>query len=349
MRPIEEQLARLADHAMAAGRAPSSRRPARRLWAFVAIAGLVGVAATATVVVLVGDQQSSTVVPATDPDTGERSTMVTGAVDSSVTPTSTMPTSTSDDGSETTAAPLVAPVMLRPDGVGDFDLGSPMATVIPALDALLGPGAVTDHGESNDPVIGCSVHVTAYWAQAGLTLGFSDTGSDVCSGEPVLVGWQLQQPVDGPVAVELRFADGLGLGSTFDQFTVGWPGLTLYPDDGGLGSGAPDFATADVERSRMAVEFGSWDWISAVQTGLVANGYEVAVDGQIGPATSAAYTSFAAAHPGVPDGELFVLLGAVPPVSAPAISIAAGRYWFWETELVCDGSPSWTLYGDNCS
>ena len=237
---------------------------------------------------------------------------------------------------------------LRPGGVGSFDFGAPMDTVIALVDSELGAGQVYDHNESNDPISGCSVHITAYWAAAGLELGFTDEGEqDACTGEPTLAGWRLSTALE-PRTIDVRLASGIGIGSSFDAARQAIAGLELYPNFGGIYGDVPYWAAAGTGAQRIGLSFREWDYVTAVQRGLIADGAEIVADGQLGPATSAAYQAFVAAHPGLSNQQRFELLGALPPADSGVTGISAGDRWWWEPNE-CGSTPFWTLEGEMCN
>jgi hypothetical protein len=343
MRPIEEQIARLADHAMAAhaDRARSMgkeqvMRPAFRRWRFVAAGAAVAAVAVVGVIVLTGDDGNQRLVPGTVP----------GPTTVDTTAPAPTPTSATIDTTASTVPPKVAALTLRPGGVGEFDFGTPMDTVVAAVSVELGEMQVTDHGISGDPVLGCGIRLSASWPATDLVLAFSDRslGEDqgfACTGVPELVGWRLvlgDQPLDTTVTMD----NGIGVGATYTELKAVWPDFEMYPPSGGFS--APFFGTSGLEAPNVYVVFPDWDYVTAVQEGLVANGADLVVDGQLGPKTADAYVAFAAAHPGLRDGQLFELLGAVPPGSAPAAQIISGPGWYGFEEE-CTDQPGWSLHG----
>lgn len=365
---IEDQIARLADHAMAAQaeRAHITGtdrivRPVFRQWKFVLI-GAAAVAAVVAAVVFIDSSDSKRVTPATDVTDATVSTtsppVTTADTDVIVTPTvpatSVQPTTTevpSTTATTATTEPLTpAALTLRAGGVGDFDFGSPMDAVVAAVEAEFGSGTVYDHGEANFPVSGCSVHFTVAWAAAGLTLGFTDTGADQlsCTGQPVLVGWQLAAPTPAQGGFDVRLAGGVGIGSSFAAAQRAIPGLELYPAGGEIYSGVPDWAAAGTGDKRIGLEFRGWDFVTAIQRGLIANGADIVADGQLGQGTSEAYQAFVNAHPGLSNQQIFELLGALPPDDVGVTNIAAGQLWWWEPNE-CGESSQWTLEGEVCT
>lgn len=372
MRPIEEQIAHLADYAMAAqterarskGKA-GAMQPFIRQWKIIAAGGL-AVAGVVALLVFVDSSDTKRVTPATEVtdatvttapapattgDTGDTEVTVAPTVTAtSVEPATSEVQSTTASTTAGTEPLTPATFALRPGGVGQFDFGTPMDEVVAAIEAEFGSGTVYDHGEANFPVSGCSVHFTVAWSVAGLTLGFTDTGPDQlsCTGQPVLVGWQLAAPTATDGGFDVRLASGIGIGSSFAAAQQAIPGLELYPASGEIYSGVPSWAAAGTGDQRIGLEFKDWDYVTTVQRGLIANGADIVADGQLGQGTSEAYQAFVSAHPGLSSQQVFELLGALPPDDVGVTNIAAGQLWWWEPNE-CGSTPFWTLEGEMCN
>ncbi|MDO8363160.1 MAG: hypothetical protein Q7V88_09705 [Actinomycetota bacterium] len=368
MCPIEEQLSRLADHAMAAhaerarsqGEAPV-RRPISGSWKFAFATVAVAAAAMVGVVVVTGDDEDSgRVVPATvaTDDTVPDSTVTT--VSASTTPAtlpavtggpsveSTVPTdsapTTTVMTTTTTAPPVVAQLTVRQGGVGDFDFGTPMDVVVAAVSAELGT-ATTSDSPTGFPVFGCEPHFVVTWSSANLELAFVGDDSDGCQETVVLVGWTLYDPTGR--AIEVRLDTGVGVGAPFSAAKTAIPGLELYPAGSDFYAGVPSWAAVGEGDRRMGLYFGGWDYVTAVQRGLIANGADIVADGRLGQRTSEAYQAFVAAHSGLGNEAIFGLLGALPPDESGVTIIRAGLHYWWEPDE-CGEDPYWTLEGETC-
>lgn len=201
------------------------RRRARRGLLVAAVALVAAGLASATV----GDDRSRTDIvdsPSTtvdDPTTTSTTTSTTSA------PT-TVPTTVPAGPAAPPAPQVIESLALRPDGIGELDFGTPMADVVAAVTAELGPPTIP-----GEPVTGplCTEDPTATVSDAiqwpGVTLYFAGQDADSLR----LVGWHVALLPDA--TFQLRMADGPAMSDPISAWESAYGDaleLRAEPDDG---------------------------------------------------------------------------------------------------------------------
>ncbi len=159
-------------------------------------------------------QASSTSVPSVAPSSTEATAPTEVAV-STVTPTTT------GAGSS---------LVLRGDGLGDFDFGTPTAVVMETLVEVLGtPSPGEEYPYGGHPLR----HV--YWDDVGLSVIFSDYEFYRDDGVEHLAGWghgpkPTGEPKAGGAIWRLRTAEGIGIGSTLTDIQATYGDLLVLED-----------------------------------------------------------------------------------------------------------------------
>lgn len=255
------------------------------------------------------------------------------------------------DGSRPDASPAPAErdelAILDPQHLGPFTFGANADEVQVWLVQLLGEPdvAVVEPGQGGWPLMSCAERRFSYWAEAGLTVGFTDlnsydsTGTVAdCDDAPHLAGWYVVN--EGPPwfapghgeaptsQLELRLTTwgGVGLGVTAGDLRAVEPAVTFGEWD--IDEYAPAvFQTPSGMRGRVA-----WDPVADVQRALNEHGATLAVDGTFGPRTEAALAEFQSTI-GIDEYRLgpFTLdaLGVDVPGDAPVVYLSAGT-WDWD-------------------
>lgn len=245
------------------------------------------------------------------------------------------------------SAELEALAILRMDGIGPFTFGTDADVVHAWLVETLGEpdSAIVEEGVGGWPLPSCAERRFAYWAVAGLTVGFTDLISDDdpagtianCADAPRLAGWYVADegppwfaPGHGdvpstPPGLWVSTEDGIGLGATAGDLRAEEPGLEF--GDWDIDEYAPaTFEMVTGMRGRVA-----WDPVFDVQRALNERGAELAVDGTFGPRTRAALTEFQSTN-GIDENGIGPLtldaLDVEAPDAAPIVYLSAGR-WDW--------------------
>ena len=236
MHDVEERLAAdLADAARAARLTPPGldaiaagaarrRRHRRARTGALAVAATVLVAAGAVAVVgaadrddtVVGDQPTTTTTPTTDSTTTEPEpfdTPVTSVVE---------PPAVEDPSA--VGVPVAGNLALRPDGLGAFDFGAPMAEVMAEVVATLGEPR---HQPRFEGVAGCAPFMAdAVWT-SGLSLTFEGTSWETLG----LTSWFVSDSLPGFTTHRFETAEGAVLGADLATWrAVYGTALTASPE-----------------------------------------------------------------------------------------------------------------------
>ncbi len=248
----------------------------------------------------------------------------------------------------TTETPLGDTGILRPDGIGPFGFGSAADEVeVWLIDQLGSPDAtVVESGQGGWPLESCTERRFAYWADAGLTVGFTDLNSydtsglvPDCDNAPHLAGWYViagEVPWFGPdhggnnpppETVSLTTAEGIGLGSSAGDLREAYPMATFGEQD--IDTYNPTFfRVPDTMWGRV-----EWNPTSDIQNALNEHGANLVVDGILGPRTEAALVEFQTSHGITENGAVgsrtLAELDVSVPDDAPIVYLAAGT-WDWE-------------------
>ena len=289
-----------------------------RMVAWVAAGALLASCADAT-------EQSS--VPVESPSVGSAPVTSPASVEpqpsTTTTPSPPAPSTndpaTSTGPTTTTEAESLA--ILRPNGIGLIDFGTAADEAVTELSTTLGPPDVDETiaplapGEE-DCVEGASWEQClrangvldqgriVRWLSRGLSAGFTDAIGSAGALTPTPLrfsSWRAVRPAgdDG-----LTTAEGIGPGSTVGELRVvyaehrwlfnegAWDGVLFLITDGEDCGGC-------VERGIVGqLDYGSEPngYVRAIQRALNAQGADLAVDGEIGTRTEAAWEQFCADH-----------------------------------------------------
>ncbi len=250
---------------------------------------------------------TSSSTPATEPAAGTTTTVA--------------PTPSDPSTSSTLAPPVEQPVttlpLLRPDGLGSVDFGTPADDAISELSSVFGPpdriDAIAPIGPGGD---GCvegagwldclrdlrliDAGRLAFWHDEGLEVAFVDTGLTCSSADRTELQFGDWHATVATGDVRPTTAEGVFAGMSTGALKLAVPRLEFtyneglldsyyiqLPDGGGYwGRLDWDPMTADIE----------WGDVRAVQAALNEHGADLAVDGQWGPRTEAAWLAFLADH-----------------------------------------------------
>jgi peptidoglycan hydrolase-like protein with peptidoglycan-binding domain len=180
--------------------------------------------------------------------------------------------------------------ILRADGLGPFAIGDDAGDVQAWLVERLGEpdASVVELGEGGWPMPSCAERRFAYWATAGLTVGFTDLGDDEsgtasdCDDAPHLAGWYVvtegppwfapdhgEAPAS-PIELRVTTRDAIGLGTAVGDLRAADPGVALgeWDVDGYVPA---VFRTSTGMQGRVA-----WDSSADVQQALDELGVELA-------------------------------------------------------------------------
>ena len=274
--------------------------------------------------------------------TQDRATVpVTAAPIATMEPVTTAPSSTIGTTVVTSSTTTVEPaagddqgLVLRPDGLGPIDFGTPGDQAIATLTQILGP---PDRDDSVDPdrqecVEGSGwrecvpVFDTARiltWTAAGLDVLVTDLGyPDGASPRRVATYFGAWRAVRPPNGAALSTADGVGPGIAVGELRAIHPEIEFGYGEGILSAVYVATAAGDY--------WGGFDWddtaddyaraalVRAVQRALNLHGAELAVDGEWGPGTQQAWDEFLADNGFSPipvmwvEPEIAEALGLVP-------------------------------------
>ncbi|MGD9703515.1 MAG: peptidoglycan-binding protein [Acidimicrobiia bacterium] len=278
------------------------------------------------------DAEPATTTPAT------ASVPVTSTTPS---PPTTAVTSTTMPRSATTPS-MTAPEarrLLRTDGLGPHAFGSTADQVEGWLADQLGPAdvVVVEPGQGGWPLMSCAERRFAYWASAGLTVGFTDLNSYDATGQvpdcddtPHLAGWYVtaggppwfapgHTDVDTPppLTVRLTTNEGIELGTTVGELRVAFPTVEFGEWD--IDEYVPQSFHVATNRHGLR---GRVDWnpVTSVQHALNERGATLAVDGLLGPRTRAALLEFQTSI-GIAEPETNEL-GVIGPTTLAALDVA---------------------------
>lgn len=195
--------------------------------------------------------------------------------------------------------------ILRAGGVDTVDVGTPADEALAALSGLLG-------APTSDLILdpaGRECVEGSDWAEcvrvvaAGRILSWDGLGLDVVltDHDPAsptvatalhLGGWRLRSSPSGTTGTVPTTTEGLGIGSLLGDVRSVHADVELS-----LNEGVYDTFVVHPD-DRLVGQLGlTWsDQVRRVQTSLVAHGAEIAVDGELGPATQAAWDAFVAAE-----------------------------------------------------
>jgi len=124
-------------------------------------------------------------------------------------------------------------MVLRADGLGAVEFGEPTASVIEALESLMGPPVP---GEE-EPYEGHPLRYV-YWENVGLAVIFSDYEFYRDDGVEHLAGWIHSRSVSDlagwdhdPTSLSLQTAERVGIGSTLSDLQSAYPGQVVLEAD----------------------------------------------------------------------------------------------------------------------
>ncbi len=197
-------------------------------WQRVVLASLAAlvVVLAGVVVALLGDRDESPAGSTTTSPTSTAQAPTTTSTTTTVPPTTTSSSTTSTSTSTTTTTtttPSESVLTMRPDGLGDVLFGDDSEQAIAALAAVLGPPA-DDTGWITDAetCIGSEVRFVTW---GSLRAFFSDGPSDWAPAGVRHFASYDQSPSIGSPLLELRTAEGVGIGSPVGDVRA------IYGDD----------------------------------------------------------------------------------------------------------------------
>ena len=274
-----------------------------------------------------GDETTDQSIVSMPPTTTESSSAATPSTAPSMTsspvpsttrlPPTTTSTSTSTSSPSTTTlldGERTGLAILRSDGLGPVDLGTASDDVIETFSELLGPPdvdrVVYPPGEGEDGCVeGASwedclrdLRVLEQgrilgWTAHGLSVALTDSewsGTERTRVPLQFSSWRTVQPLAGE---PLTTAAGIGPGSGVGEIRRAYPNLVWYFNEGAWDG----FGISIVDGGPGL--YGHLDWehevngyIRAIQRSLNSQGAQLVEDGEVGPATSAAWEQFCSDH-----------------------------------------------------
>jgi len=217
-----------------------------------------------------------------------------------VDPKSTLPPAT-DAPPPIVGVPAIA--VLRPDGLGPVDFGTPAEQTVAALAELLGPPDAVDVVGPGDDCVEGSTWESCFRANdvrnEGQILRWTTNGLAAALADAEFTTWRAVVPGSG---VALATASGIGPGATVGQLRAAHPDLHWAFNEGVWDGVFFDTSSDCDDCPRTGIGAGlSWnhqnnDYVRAIQTALNLQGADLQVDGVIGPATYEAWEQFCRAH-----------------------------------------------------
>ncbi len=226
--------------------------------------------------------------------------------------------------------------VLRSDGFDGVDFGDPVEGLFEQLRVAYGPPS-EEMIESAEPPGPFQYLPYGYWA--AYQIGFvewDDPGlSFVVSDMPYRVGEGFGEPTPGTLTLvswrstarDLRFANGIGIGSTLGELHAAYPDLVVGTMDLNCETEyLPAVFLAERTDTSVPDRLGlrgslDWDWVGDVQTALDERGAELVVDGIYGPATTAALREFQLESGIISFGE--DANGIIGPLTMDALALSA--------------------------
>ena len=264
-----------------------------------------------------GDQSSAplptTSPPATTPGTSR--TAPTATPSTTVPPAARLTTPPTDAGATTTEVPSAPTTgelptvpaeelaILRAGGIATADVGTLADETLTTLTELLGPPSrdIAIDLAARECVEGSDWADCARAVAEGRILTWDDLGLDVLLTDYDITspttatalhfgGWRLRAGAADTSDATLATTDGLRIGSLLSEVRRVHPDVELY-----INEGVYDTFTV-YPGGRLAGYLGlTWsEQVRMVQNALVASGADIAVDGELGPATLAAWDAFVA-------------------------------------------------------
>lgn len=190
--------------------------------------------------------------------------------------------------------------VLRSDGLGSVDFGTPAEDALTSLIDMLGPPDGDTVSPDPDCVLAIQQTRTVHWETIGLHVLFTDwPGSYELPPAPLhFASWTLEPTSTPPT--QLATHDGIRIGSTAAEVRSLPNSSPMIPDVNkwgfrladGTGAVSGDFAWPVT----LPYYFIDEPFAVALQQALNDNGANLAVDGIVGPATTQALIDFAAQH-----------------------------------------------------
>lgn len=227
--------------------------------------------------------------------------------------------------------------ILRAGGIATVDVGAPADEARTALTGLLGAPtlevavdpAERECVEGSDwaecvPVIAEGRILT--WDRLGLDVALTDRdpASPTVATALHVGGWRLRaRPRDATGAV-LTTTEGLGIGSLLGDVRRAHADVELYLDEGIYDT----FVVHPDDRLVGQIDLTWSEQVRRVQTSLVAQGAEIAVDGELGPATQAAWEAFVAAE-GLTGATWFPSITVLAALGVTFDDVEVIELWSW--------------------